>query len=148
MKKRQEERAVRSSDSLAGGQLGLTLIETLIALAILAAVGGVFLAGMTTSSRAVIIGQEQVTGESLAKSQMEAIKLWAYDDDNNPPTYEAAKLTDIPVGYTINIAAERLEANPNNDPAEDDGLQKITITITRGEKTVFTLEGYKCFIGQ
>lgn len=129
------------------GQRGLTLIEVLVALSILAAVSTTFLASMTTSSKAVIIGQEQVTGESLAKSQMEAIKLWAYDD-NNPPNYEAAKLANKPADYDIDIDAVSLDANPNNGPSEDDGLQKITITVTRNGETTFTLEGYKCFIGQ
>jgi hypothetical protein len=48
---------------------------------------------------------------------------------------------DIPAGYDIAISAARL--NPKgDDPTNDDGLQKITVTVTRGEDT-FTLEGYK-----
>ncbi|MGA7677255.1 MAG: type II secretion system protein [Dehalococcoidia bacterium] len=139
---------IASGSSLSeSGQRGLTLIETLIALTILAAIGGVFLVGMTTSSRALIVNKDNIIAESLAKSQMEYVKNQPYDDDlnHNPPQY--LKLEDIPDGYDIIITPARL--NPKgDDPTNDDGLQEITITITRGEKTVFTLEGYKCFIGQ
>ena len=127
----------------------MTLIEVLIALGIIAAVAVVFLVGMTTSSKAVMVSQEQVSGESLAKSQMEYIKSQTYDDDlnHNPPQYLKLADENIPDGCDIIITTARL--NPKgDDPTNDDGLQKITITITRGEKTVFTLEGYKCFIGQ
>jgi hypothetical protein len=52
-------------------------------------------------------------------------------------------------GYDIvmPIQAERMDPNPNNDPNEDDGLQKITITVTHKGDTIYTLEGYKCFTG-
>jgi type II secretory pathway pseudopilin PulG len=137
----QEKRAMPGSDSPFGGQLGLTLIEALIALAILAAVGGVFLVAMSTSSKAVMVGQEQVSGKSLAKSQMESIKQENYRVDQ-----QYTKISEPP-GYDIEFAVERLD--PRNDhTGNDQELQKITITITRGKKTVFTLEGYKCFTGQ
>jgi prepilin-type N-terminal cleavage/methylation domain-containing protein len=124
------------------GERGLTLIEILVALGILAAVAVIFLLGMSTSSKAVMVSQAAVTTDSLAKSQMENIKSWDYDEDNDPPDYEAAKLTDIPDGYDIDIDAARLD--PDGDgPADDDGLQEITVTITHDGETVFTLVGYK-----
>jgi prepilin-type N-terminal cleavage/methylation domain-containing protein len=137
----QEKRAVPRSDSLTGSQLGMTLIEVLVALGILAAIATVFLSSMSTSSKAVVVNQEQVSGESLAKSQMESIKQQDYRVDQ--------QYTEIsePPGYYIQIAVERLD--PRGDlTGDDEGLQEITINITHGEKTVFTLEGYKCLIGQ
>ncbi len=128
-------------------QQGMTLIEVLIALGILAAVATVYLASMTTNSRAVIINQEQVTGENLAKAQMESIMRQPYDAVS-PPEYAEIDAAQIPDGYDINAISVEL-MNPKGDAAtNDDGLQKITITITRGEKTVFTLEGYKYFTGE
>jgi prepilin-type N-terminal cleavage/methylation domain-containing protein len=124
------------------GQRGLTLIETLIALAILAAVAVVFLVGMTTSTRGVIVTQEQVSGEGLAKSQMESIKQQDYRVDQ---LYTKLDQAQIPTGYDIGIMVQPM--NPRGDTTHnDDGLQRITITITHGGKTVFTLEGYKRFI--
>jgi prepilin-type N-terminal cleavage/methylation domain-containing protein len=123
------------------GERGMTLIESLVALGILAAVAVVFLVGMATSSKAVMVSQKSVAVDSLAKSQMERIKSWEYDDVHNPPDYEAAKLTNIPTGYDIDITAARLD--PEEDGLDDDdGLQEITVTVTHDEK-VFTLVGYK-----
>jgi type II secretion system protein I len=140
------QRALTAFCSAHHARQGLTLIEVLIALGILAAVAVVFLASMSTSSRAVIIHQEQVNAEGLAKSQMEAIKLRAYDN-NNPPNYDAAKLANIPADYDIDIDAVRMD--PRGDgTAIDDGLQEITVTVTHKGDPVFTLEGYKCLIGQ
>jgi type II secretory pathway pseudopilin PulG len=123
------------------GELGLTLIEILVAMGILAAVAVTFLVGMTTSSKAVMISRESVTVESLAKSQIERVKSWVYDI-NDPPNYQAARLTDIPTGYNIQISAVRLD--PENDGlADDDGLQQITVTVTSDDGSIFALVGYK-----
>jgi prepilin-type N-terminal cleavage/methylation domain-containing protein len=130
------------------GERGLTLIEILVALGILAAVAVTFLLSMTTSSRAVMVSQERVTVDSLAKSQMERIKSETYDATTDPPDYQAAKLTDIPDGYDIEIAAARLEVNELNDPDEDDGLQEITVTVTHDGETAFILVGYKLNQGE
>jgi len=142
MSKRRRLVAFRGLRSAPNRESGFSLIEILVALGILAAVAVVFLLGMSTSSKAVMVSQKAVAVESLAKSQMENIKSWEYDYTNNPPDYNAARLTE-PTGYGINIAAQRLNANPTNDPNEDDGLQQITVTVTHGGETVFTLVGYK-----
>jgi prepilin-type N-terminal cleavage/methylation domain-containing protein len=121
---------------------GMTLIEVLVALGILAAVAGIFLAAISTSSKAVMVGQVQVSAEGLAKSQMESIQQQNYREDQ---LYD--KLTQIPARYDTQIAVELLD--PRQDQAGDDqGLQKIIVTVTHGGNTVFTLEGYKCRIGQ
>jgi prepilin-type N-terminal cleavage/methylation domain-containing protein len=140
MNKRRQQVAFPAFGPARNGERGLTLIETLVALAIVAAVAVVFLVGMATSSRAVMVSQERVAFDSLAKSQMEYIKSQAYDDNLNPPQY--TKLTNIPAGYDITISAARL--NPKGDDlTNDDGLQEITVTVTRDDETVFTLVGYK-----
>jgi prepilin-type N-terminal cleavage/methylation domain-containing protein len=129
------------------GERGLTLIEILVALGILAAVAVTFLLGMTHSSRAVMISQERVAVDSLAKSQIERIKSWEYDATNIPPDYQTAKLTDIPDGYDTNISAVRLD--PDEDGFDDDdGLQEITVTVTHDGETAFTLVGYKVNQGE
>ena len=126
---------------------GLTLIEILVAMSILAAVAVTFLAGMTISSRAVMISQNRVAVDSLAKSQIEHLKNWEYDATTNPPDYEAAKLTDLPDGYDIDIDAERMD--PDEDGfADDDGIQEITVTVTHDGETEFTILGYKVNQGE
>ncbi|MCJ7515740.1 MAG: prepilin-type N-terminal cleavage/methylation domain-containing protein [Dehalococcoidia bacterium] len=130
--------------SALNSEQGLNLIEVLIALGILAAVATTFLLSMATSSKAVVVNQEQVSGESLAKSQMESIKQQDYRVDQQ---YVELDQVQIPTGYDIQIKVERLD--PRHDASGDDeGLQKITIIVNSGDKEVFTLEGYKCLIGQ
>jgi len=121
---------------------GLTLIETLVALSILSIVGITFITGLGVSSKSIMVSQKRVNAESLAKSQLEYVKNFTYDADNNPPVYEVDPDLTIPDGYSMLVAAERLD--PDNDTlADDDGLQKITITINYDGSTVLALTGYK-----
>ena len=132
----QEKRTVPRSDSLTGSQLGMTLIEILVALGILAAVAVVFLVGMATSSKAVMVSQKSVAAESLAKSQMENTKAQTYVD--GVTTYPKITIPQdlVDQGYDVTIVAEPLHT-------PDDGIQRITVTVTRNGETAFTLEGYK-----
>ena len=130
--------------SARNAERGLTLIEILVALGILAAVAVVFLLGMSTSSKAVMVSQEAVAVDSLAKSQMEFIKSQPYDDTI---PIEYTKLADIPDGYDIEIVAARLD--PGEDGfGNDDGLQEITVTVTHDGETAFELVGYKVNTGE
>jgi prepilin-type N-terminal cleavage/methylation domain-containing protein len=146
MKKRQEKTAVRSSDSLTGSQLGMTLIEVLVALGILAAVAVVFLVGMSTSSKAVIVSQESVASESLAKSEMEYVKSvtylntpWTYELPSNPPSWDLThSLPNGYEGYSVQVDAALVPGH-----ITDDGIQRITVAVSRNGETAFTLVGYK-----
>jgi len=123
---------------------GFSLVETLVALSIMSFVAVAFLSGLSTSSKAVVTNQEQITAESLAKSQMEYIKRQCYRVDLQ---YNELASDQIPTGYDIEITPAYID--PRGDGStNDDGLQKIVITISRDAETVFTLEGYKYFIGQ
>jgi prepilin-type N-terminal cleavage/methylation domain-containing protein len=129
--------------SAGDGESGMTLIEILVALGILAAVAVVFLLGMSSSSKAVMVSQNRVTVESLAKSEMEYVKSQTYDDQNNPPVYGIDPNLDIPQGYNVlPPVAERLD--PKGDgTSNDDGIQRITVTVTHNGEASITVEGYK-----
>jgi type II secretory pathway pseudopilin PulG len=112
----------------------------LVALAILGVTAVAFLNGLTTASRAGYIADERATAENLARSQMEWAKnaSYSYNATSNATCYSIAPIpaTEDYINYSANITAE-----PLHDP--DDGIQKITVTITRSGKVVFNLEGYK-----
>jgi len=118
------------------GEAGVSLIETVVALAVLSTVAVTFLSGLATTSKAVFIADTQATAESLARSQMEWVKKADY-------VYEATQYPSAPISgdkdylnYSVVITAQPL-SNP------DDGIQKITITVKRSEKVIIRLEGYK-----
>lgn len=118
------------------GQSGVTLIETVVALAIIGAVSVAFLSGLTTTSRATIIADEKATAESLAQSQLEAVKRVEY-------VYEAAQYAPAPipgddayVSYSVVISAQPLDV-------PDGGVQTITVVVTRLGTEVRRLQGYK-----
>ncbi len=145
MNKRQRRMAFAGFGSARNGERGLTLIEILIALGILAATAVVFLLGMSTSSKAVMVSQERVAAESLVKSQMESIKSQDYvmTDEYNPNDPDLSyQLIAIPAdlvqqGYDIVIH------NPVAVPDGDVNIQSITVEVTRNGETMFTLAGYK-----
>ena len=119
-----------------GSETGTTLIETLIALAILGAVAVTFLSGLATTSAATIIADKLSIARSLARGQIEWVKNADY-------VYEATQYSPAPIpdnedytNYSVVITAEPLNA-------PDDGIQKITITAKRAGEEVIKLEGYK-----
>jgi prepilin-type N-terminal cleavage/methylation domain-containing protein len=146
MNKRRKQPEPLTSGQKGKGERGLTLVEVLLALSILAAVSTTFLLGMTTSSRSVFINKEHIFAESIARSQMEYVKRQNYRVDLQ---YDKIALPqeEIDAGYDVDILAEYM--NPRGDSIHnDDSLQKITITTIHNGEAEFTLEGYKCFIGQ
>ena len=121
---------------------GFTLIETLVALAILAITAVTFLSGLSIASKGVMVSQRRVTADTLAKSQMEYVKGSTYNDVDNPPVYDIDAGIAIPTGYGISVSAERLD--PMNDGiANDDGLQKVTVIVSHEGEPLLTLVDYK-----
>ena len=115
---------------------GMTLIEALVALAILGVIAVTFLTGLAATSKATFIDDEQATAESVARSQMEWVKNTEY-------LYEATEYPAKPIpsnkdyfNYSAAITCEPLHF-------PDDGIQKITVTIEHLNKVIITLEGYK-----
>ena len=115
---------------------GTTLLETVVALAILGTIAVIFLSGLATTSKAAFIVDEQATAESLARSQME----WAQNADY---VYDATQYSPVPIPSAkdyINYSAT-ITAEPLHNP--DDGIQKIIVTVEHSGETVTKLQGYK-----
>jgi type II secretory pathway pseudopilin PulG len=115
---------------------GVTLLETVVALAILGTIAVTFLSGLVTSSKAAFTADERATAESLAQNQMEWAQSVNYTD--NATQYSSAP---IPTGKDYINYSANITAAPLDTP--DDGIQKITVTVRRSGEPVFTLEGYK-----
>ena len=108
---------------------GFSLIEVLIALALMGTIGVAFLSGMGTVSGVTLTTDKRETAKNLAENQMEYIKNQAY-----AATYTSAPIQPEYTGYNVTIDAEYLQ---------DSDIQKITVTTTFQNKVVMKLEGYK-----
>jgi prepilin-type N-terminal cleavage/methylation domain-containing protein len=123
---------------------GFSLIEVMLAIALLGIIAVAFLGALSTGSKAIIIADERATAESIARSQMEDIKKhdYIYYDVAGHGLYE--KITP-PSGYDVEFTVVLLD--PKGDgTANDDGIQKITVTVKHPidpTPDVITLEGYK-----
>jgi prepilin-type N-terminal cleavage/methylation domain-containing protein len=141
---------------------GYSLIEVVLALALLGIVAIAFLSAMATGSRAIFIADEQATAESLARTQMEYVRgqeyIMAVDYDGTPGSGETIyeKITEIPADYTImsidrdgdtvvNIIGVPWDPDPliNQPLVVDAGLQRIKLVVGHHGKELITLEGYK-----
>ncbi len=142
---------------------GFTFIEVLVALAIMSAFAVTFLGGLATSSRAVMLADERLTAETLARSQMEYVKIESYIAVTVPAevaSYERIGLSELDVssGYSIwswgravegakqevdGVVGVPWDALNDSETSVDYGLQKISLVIKHGEKIVLELEDYK-----
>ena len=119
-----------------GRSRGLTLVEIVIAMALIAIIAVAFLGGLSNAIMSLVVADVRTTAESLARSEMEYVKSqdyewrgpapWYYKDDR-PPAYD---------GYAVEVSAEPLHG-------VDDGIQEITVTVSHHDKEVVTLVGYK-----
>ena len=136
---------------------GFTLVEVIIALALVGIIAVSFLMALSAASKALIVADEHTAAESLARSQMEHIKnqdystinvdwvytvtdlersssdwpdWWGTGDPGNPPL-----LSSNYAGYSVEASADEDDDNP--------GIQKITVTVSYGSNEIITLEDYK-----
>ena len=137
---------------------GFSLIEVMIAIALLGIIGVAILGGLATASKAMFVADERATAESLARSQMEYVKNQSYSTINVDWDYTVTdsgrSSSDAPdwwldvspggnppllssdyAGYSVETSTDEDDDNP--------GLQKITITIEHHDEEVITLDGYK-----
>ena len=134
-------RLVKERFRLFRGQGGFSLVEGILAVAILAVIGVVFMSAMTTGFRSAGIQDEQITAESLARTQLEIIKAATYADN-----YTDLKISE-PSQYLISIESPYVSWNGTDwlvESEEDTGLQKITVRVSReGGKPVLMVEALK-----
>jgi len=137
-----------------GSSRGFSLIEVVIAIALIGIIAVAIMGSLSYASTVLIITDRQATAESLARSQLEFVKNQYYidysDPDRDPADY--AVIPEYPEGYTIEIVAEPIDPDTyepypyiEEDGAfyKDDGIQKITVTVSHDGKAIITLEGYK-----
>lgn len=114
-------------------QVGFSLLEVLISIAILGTIGATFLAAVGTSSQTVFIADKRDTAQRLAESEMEWVKRQIYAPSYTPPASPVEY-----AGYSVEINSEEITGRT------DGKIQKITV-ITRLQRVeVYRLEDFKC----
>ena len=121
---------------------GTTLVEELVTVAIIG-IGIVILVAMITTG---VVGVRQVDdkvlAESLARSQLEIIKDAAYQADPVSVPYPA--VAPIP-NYSVAVGIEYWNASSSTfvSAVWNDGLQKITVTVSSSGTTLVQTAEYK-----
>ena len=110
---------------------GMTLVELLIAVAIVGTALVAFTVALSTGSLAVRESDREVAVQSLARTQMEYIKGYPYD--SFATTYPTVNTTD---NYSISVAVASI-------PATDANIQKVTANISQHGQVLLTIEDYK-----
>lgn len=120
-------------------QDGFSMLEVLLSLALISILVTGILSALSTSSRATITNDVQTTAQNLAEGQIEYVRNQTYDNDN-PPEYLV--LADVPAGY--NVVCNVIRLDPEGDGSDDDdGLQKIAVTVSFNGVIATTLEAYR-----
>ena len=127
-------------------QSGVTLIDTVVALALLGIIGVSFLSAIQSSTITMASIVDKVNVDNLARAQLEYTKnVNSCPYDSVPPyNYQTLDQLDpanpyaitVPDGYSINVTAAPLH-NP------DEGIQEITVTIYRDGNNKLVIKAYK-----
>ena len=139
------------------GEKGISLIEVLIALAVLGIVAVSFLMATNTATKAIFIADEKATAESIARSQLEYVRQQGYitAEINGEATY--LEITGYQDGYSIwsvdrnddtdnpveGVLTIPWDSEDNEAVSEDVGLQRIKLIVKHYDSTVLIIEGYK-----
>ncbi len=125
---------------LKGSETGVTLIETLVALALIGIISVAFLSGLATAAKATFIADERATAESLVRSQIEYVQSQGYIDYDEPDHEEYAEV-ETPDNSNYDVEIDAIPIDPETGQAQ--GIQKITVTVKRDGESVLTVDAYK-----
>lgn len=140
----------KNGSRLFRGQRGFTLIETLIAVVIISAIGTGVIKGIDTNARADRVLDEQVQATNLVTAYLENMRQLDYDNSANPyPAISNNVIMPTQYSVAVNIAygysSDGLNINwatTNNSGAYT--LQKISISVSRTSgKPVLTTCTYR-----
>ena len=120
----------------------MTLIEVLVAVAILAAIGVTFISAINTGYGSLRIMDEKTQAEALIRSQLDDIKALPYLDSGVYPV-----TVTVPNQYSVSITVEILDTETCLDDGNCNTLHMITVAVSRtvsgGNRPVLDVSTYK-----
>jgi prepilin-type N-terminal cleavage/methylation domain-containing protein len=144
------------------GERGISLIEVLIALAVLGIIAVTFLTALAVSGNSVAMTDEDATAESIARSQLEYIRqqvyIWAQPGEDRlyplidlDEEYSSYSIWSVNrngevvqgIGEDAGVVAVPWNSEENEPRTGDIGLQRIRLVIKNHGEEVLVLETYK-----
>jgi type II secretory pathway pseudopilin PulG len=117
---------VNRKSQIVNRESGATLVEILVAVAIIASALVIFVSALSTGAFAVRTSDRLTTATNLASVQLETIKAAPY----SPGGYSAIS---APAGYVIATTSSEIGA----------GLQQVTVTVSYQGDALVTISNYK-----
>jgi type II secretory pathway pseudopilin PulG len=124
----------------AGGEAGINLIEMLIAVAILGAIGVTFMSAYNTSNVSVGILEQKTRGMQLAMDHVDYLRDAEFATDYS----DIFAGINMPSQFERNITLEYSSDGENwTDTYSAQTLQRIVISISQGGEPVYSLCTFK-----
>lgn len=132
---------VRAARRLHRRQGGFSITEELVSLAVLALAVGVVITGIYTGAVGVRTKHGSVSGQTLARSQLELIVDAGYHADPTAVPYPTVAPAS---GYSVEVEVEYWTApsGPFTSTVRNDGLQRLTVSVSDGGGELQQLEAY------
>ena len=143
--------------TLRGSSRGATLVEVLIAIAVLGLITSSILPVLLMLNKAEFKWTEQTVSESLIRTQVEYLKgcPYIYGNATVPePPYAIVPSPDP--SYEIEVIVKPIHVDPSIidpetgeiahtplDPGQDEGIQEVTINIYHVDRLVISAKNYK-----
>jgi len=127
---------------------GISFIEILVSLSIVAVITVAFINGMSGAFKGIEISQERVAAESLAKSQIEYIKIQdfvsvaTYNPSDPAKSYALIDIAPdlIAAGYTVAINPPQIVIDGSEEGFE---LQSISVVVKRHAESKLRMSFYR-----
>jgi prepilin-type N-terminal cleavage/methylation domain-containing protein len=128
-----------------GRSQGFSMLEVVIAIALLGIIAVSVLTALQTAAMALISADRRATAESLARTQMEYVRYSNYDDiiGEGHPQYDLDPQIQSTLPPDFSVVTTAIRLNKDVDPDDDDGIQQITVTVSHDGQVVVTLEDFK-----
>ena len=123
-----------------GHETGFTLVEVVIAIALIGIVAAGLYVSMGTSSKILLNNDSKETAKNLAESQMEFVKGQDFNAGSGTTVYMQGPGR---TGYTVVIDAEPVPVTPAGQTPRDGFIQQVIVTITGPKGVTYTLTDYK-----
>lgn len=130
------------------GERGVSLTETIIAIAILAIIAAALVGGLFISVQGDQVARTHISAESLARYELEYVKAlnywgtltWSYTLPGAAPTFDPTH-NSLPSGYTGYSVT--VSAIPAPGYSGTTNIQKVTVTVKYNGSAVMSIDTYR-----